>query len=510
MFRLVAGMMGSKQRSTGRAVAGGACWAAVVGVGVIGAASGTRAEGATRQAAYDTATVDVKNSAANTQMLNVEAVTPAGTSSDADYLPNVVSSEDGLASGLGSGSLAALEAQAIAARTFLYYKLNLQGYIGDGTNDQVYSGNGYLSPNAEEIAAVRQTDRIVLRYGSGSGDTTIAGFFVAGAVPSASSGLPFGQASGSGTGGTQPDVTYNRGLTGNNIHQTPLGYVTTPPSGNILDRGALSQNGANYLATNGTDDFDTADILRYFYGADIQLEVAAPPSPTDLQGPLTVENFDTDQGYFGNGVISASNVNVGSVTRTHSSDSHSAAVIAGQPAGSQAIAISPALAATPFSFDDVSGLGPNSITLANGTTAGQGVAGTAATNLSMPSDGAIEYWLKVTSGDALTTDILLSNDAGTVQTSIAEPVIDDGQWHEYQYFVNDPAEFLSNFDTGSNASYFSINSIGLSGLGATSVELDDVVYDQSAVETLVPEPTMVAGVVAGGWALLGRRRRVVG
>ena len=479
-----------------------------------GAISATPAGAATvagRQTAYDTATVNVGNSTSNAQTLNVEAVTPATASSDPDYLPNVVSSEDGGAASLGSGSLQALEAQAIAARSFLYYRLNTgNGTIGDGTNDQVYSGYGYLHPSAEVIAAVQQTDRIILRYGSGTGDTTIAGFFVAGAVPTANSGLPFGEASGSGTGGTQPDVTYNRGLTGNNITQTPLGYVTNPPSGNILNRGALSQNGANYLATNGTNNFDTADILRYFYGADVQLEVAAPPSPTDLQGPLTVENFNTDQGYFGNGVLSSRNLNVGMVSRTESTDSHSPTVIAGQPVGSQQIAVTPATTGTPFSFYDVSGLGPNSTTLADGktaSTAALALVGTSSTNLSMPSYGAIEYWVKVTSGSGLTTDILLNNDAGTVQTSLSEPLVADGQWHEYEFFVNQAAEFVSNFDTGSNASYFSVNSIGLTGVGAATVELDDVTYDQSAT-IAAPEPTTLAELgLATAAGAFGRRRR---
>src|SRR4029079_6008943 len=50
-----------------------------------------------------------------------------------DYIPQVVVCEN------GGASLEALKAQAVAARTYLYYKLKRQGSIGDGQGDQVYT-----------------------------------------------------------------------------------------------------------------------------------------------------------------------------------------------------------------------------------------------------------------------------------------------------------------------------------------------------------------------------------
>src|SRR5512139_3044056 len=52
---------------------------------------------------------------------------------ETDYLPHVVQCENGAA------DIEALRAQAVAARTCLYYKLETAGSIGDGQGDQVYS-----------------------------------------------------------------------------------------------------------------------------------------------------------------------------------------------------------------------------------------------------------------------------------------------------------------------------------------------------------------------------------
>lgn len=73
---------------------------------------------------------------------------------DTDYVPNVVFCENGLA------SFEALKAQAVAARTFAYYKMNLQGSINDGTGDQVYSCNG--GPSALHFAAAAATEGEIL------------------------------------------------------------------------------------------------------------------------------------------------------------------------------------------------------------------------------------------------------------------------------------------------------------------------------------------------------------
>ena len=109
---------------------------------------------------------------------NNPPLTPIPT--ETDYIPNVVKSENGLA------SFEALKAQAVAARTFAYYKMNLQGSIGDGTNDQVYSGSGG-NPQAIHYQAALATEGEILyvydNLGPSTGDVLICSFYVAGAIP---------------------------------------------------------------------------------------------------------------------------------------------------------------------------------------------------------------------------------------------------------------------------------------------------------------------------------------
>ena len=75
---------------------------------------------------------------------------------ESEYLPNVVSCEN------GDASLAALKAQAVAARSYLYYRLDRDGAIGDSQRDQVYSCARPMSPLAHR--AVAETSGQILAY----------------------------------------------------------------------------------------------------------------------------------------------------------------------------------------------------------------------------------------------------------------------------------------------------------------------------------------------------------
>ncbi len=174
---------------------------------------------------------------------------------ETQYLPHVVHCEN------GGAPFEALKAQAVAARSYLYYKLETSGAVSDGQGDQVYScGSG---PTQEQIQAVKETEGLILRYK----DTTVCSFYVAGgaASPPACKGAP---------GGTESDVTYNEGLSGSNIHQTPLGSQTPT---NYRNRGCMSQLGSRCLADEGKT-FD--QILRFYYGADIVIDQATGPCVT--------------------------------------------------------------------------------------------------------------------------------------------------------------------------------------------------------------------------------------
>ncbi len=173
---------------------------------------------------------------------------------ETDYLPNVVRCENGAA------SLEALKAQAVSARSYLYYKLDSSGSINDGTSDQVYSCGA--TPGPLHYQAVNETAGQVLTYSG----VTICAFYVAGAVPSASSCVAV--SGDNDYSNTEHYVTYNEGLSGNNIEQTTLGWVN---SGNLYNRGCKSQNGADCLSDAG---WGYQDILRFYYGADIGIETA--------------------------------------------------------------------------------------------------------------------------------------------------------------------------------------------------------------------------------------------
>jgi hypothetical protein len=186
---------------------------------------------------------------------------------ESDYLPHVVNCEN------GGASAEALKVQAVSARTFAYYKIATAGSVKDGTSDQVYSCSS--QPSQKHIDAVKATAGQVLVWSN----AVICAFFVAGAKPSttscvAKSGDPDPTA-------TEKYVTYNDGKTGSAVTQTPLGWVNPA---NKVNRGCMSQNGSQCQSLKGKG---YKDILRFYYGADIQITTATgscvpkPPAQAD-------------------------------------------------------------------------------------------------------------------------------------------------------------------------------------------------------------------------------------
>ena len=437
---------------------------------------------ATHINAYVTAEVRNIGNTTNTAIVPVET----------DYIPNVVQAENGAASN------EALKAQAVAARSYLYYKLNRFGHISDGSEDQVYTNGGGsipggTAPGPRHIAAAAETEWEILRYHN----TQVAAFYVAGMRPSTSGSAPYGVAEEDDGGhqGTEKHVTYNRGKIGSNVTQTPLGLVAPT---NWANRGAKSQNGADFLSDNG---WNYVDILRFYYGADIRLEVAASPLTGETPAIKTIAGFEIDQGYFGNGYISPANTNITAVTRTRST-SH---VHGGS--GSQRIDIDFNSAPGGFSFLNVAGLGPNSTTLIDGVTPGQGLVGDVSSNLAMQSIGAIGLWLRAepTSGSAnLGVQILLDDEAGGTEISTLRAVPADGQWYEYRWLLERNLDW-DNYAGGDgrvNGAYFSIDSIRFTGDSDASFFLDDVFY-----QAAVPEPGALPLLLCAAARALRRRSR---
>jgi hypothetical protein len=200
---------------------------------------------------------------------------------ESDYLPRVVACENGAVAD------EALRAQAVAARSYLYYRLATgDGTIADGQGDQVYTCNN--PPGPRHYEAVASTSGEVLLY-EGS---FVAAFYVAGAIPSAESCLPVD--GDNDWSSTERYVTYNWERAGDGLEQSSLGWVSPT---NRANRGCQSQNGAHCLAQAG---MPYEDILRFYYGMDIEHAVAdgACAAPSGLphgcgllvqQGALVVD-----------------------------------------------------------------------------------------------------------------------------------------------------------------------------------------------------------------------------
>lgn len=167
------------------------------------------------------------------------------------YLPGVVTCEN------GGADIEALKAQAISARSVAYYNMETSGEICDSQGCQVFSCSN--EPTAEAIQAVQETSGMYLMYNS----TLTYGFYVAG--DNNTSGPDCVGVSGS----TEQWVTYNSGQSGFDVEQTELGFVH--PNGDPSygqNRGCMGQWGARCLEEGGADYMD---ILRFYYGEDIEV-----------------------------------------------------------------------------------------------------------------------------------------------------------------------------------------------------------------------------------------------
>ena len=176
-----------------------------------------------------------------------------------DYVARVVTAELG-----ASRQLQALEAQAIAARSYVVWMMNHYGYgtpakpVPNSTRFQVCA-RAATALGLQATAATR--GGLVLHQGR-----LVLTSYVAGALwsPGASTGK-----NGHDATKTEHGVTYNDGLESAAVKRTPN-------AGPIADnRGCLSQNGAVELGRRG---YLWPAILRYFYGADLDFTCPEPAS----------------------------------------------------------------------------------------------------------------------------------------------------------------------------------------------------------------------------------------
>jgi MYXO-CTERM domain-containing protein len=183
---------------------------------------------------------------------------------ETDYLPRIVYCEN------GGADFEALKAQAIAARSVAYYEAALDGSICDSQSCQHASCEGSAAATLAAVPddvfrAVEETSGMYLMHDG----TLTYGFYVAGSDDfqgASCVGL-------SGDAATEKWVTYNDGRSGTEVEQTALGTRFDPDDREYgQNRGCMSQWGARCLEEEG---FDAIDILRFYYGEDI--EVAQAP-----------------------------------------------------------------------------------------------------------------------------------------------------------------------------------------------------------------------------------------
>ncbi len=397
---------------------------------------------------------------------------------ETDYVPNVVFRENGLA------SFEALKAQAVAARTYAYYRMNNTGSIQDGTIDQVYGGpNGALGIHYDAAA---ETEGEILYVENFSGtDILIASFYVAGAIPTgpfnpaAPSAIPNPTDSDPTTTQQWVTYTYENNLSSGFNTGTPLGFQGTPNNPNWPNRGAKSQNGADFLSDNS---IHYMDILKYYYGADIQLRTATTQgtgvsfsekvlTDFDNYSDRFGATFDGHEGYFHRAPdfsgSTTSNV-AGSTAERSSAEAH-------QGSHSQLIDIT---------YDENEG-GDFLLRHLSGARfsdfGGSSNAAARVSNLQFESIGSVGFWLKTDDPGLEVT--LAIDDPTTGERGVFKPVIADGQWRKYEWFLerdDDWQAWVGAANGSIDGLNVTIDSIQFTGSSDAQVYLDTIFWNPSS------------------------------
>lgn len=219
--------------------------------------------------------------------INVEGV---NRPTETDYLPHVIQCEN------GGANFEALKAQAIAARSVAYYAMANDGQICDGQGCQVYSCGA--QPEQIHLDAVEATAG---QYLSFNGWLTYA-FFVAGDSQQPASCV---DTDNGNVSATEKWVTFNEGKTVYDVDQTALGFKFPEDlntQGYGQNRGCMSQWGGRCL--ENTKGYDATKIIRFYYGADIEIIQAqgacvVPPPPPNKPAEGNFEAADCAAGIAG-------------------------------------------------------------------------------------------------------------------------------------------------------------------------------------------------------------------
>ncbi|MEM1446149.1 MAG: SpoIID/LytB domain-containing protein [Planctomycetota bacterium] len=429
-----------------------------------------------------------------------------GTGSDA-YVANVVFAENGLA------SFEALKAQAVAARTFAYFQMDSKGFILNGTADQVYKRNGTTFPRAIHTAAAEATEGEIIWVRDNIGtqrDVLPAAFYVAGSIPNANRPFDFDNP-GVIVTGSDPDptsterwvtYTYANDLYGGFNTGTPLGFQGSPFNPNWPNRGAHSQNGADYLSDNSVNYLD---ILKYYYGADIQVRTVETAGTGVSLGTKILSDFDNyGSGRASDGIIEGHEgvFNRDIDLQTDASDNvvftltervadpfrgtHSQRVLLATDVDNQDDWFARHIAGARYTDAPPSG---GLIGAGGGDQAGEPIA-----NLQFNATGSVGFYARTTT-DGVSVSLAVDDGGVGVAASnlggdrgVAQELIADGQWHRYEWFIEE-AGFWEAWESAGDGALtgdrVSLDSIQFFGDGDVTtfgdVYLDDIFWDPNAV-----------------------------
>ncbi len=204
--------------------------------------------------------------------------------------------------------------------------------------------------------------------------------------------------------------------------------------------------------------------LDVFDGTLEQLEqLAIGSDPGDL---VSIANFDADEGYFKWAIdYSGQTTGVGP-------DSHAIRVTSQSQAGSGSQEL--------FIDGDPGGW------LVRHLSGSASPPSSPATNLALDATGSIGFWLK-TNNTGLTVQIAI-DDPGTAERGLAQSVQDDGQWHLYEWDLEDDDQWQGwfNGDGTITGPTITLDSIFFAGAGDATIYLDSVAHNP--LGSLLPLP----------------------
>lgn len=223
-----------------------------------------------------------------------------------------------------------------------------------------------------------------------------------------------------------------------------------------------------YTATGSVPGIAGDVDLDVFNGTRQELEATLIGQGSGgLGGPTVIESFDVDEGYFGwNTDFSGSNQNIG-----EASTAERVTTEAQDGAGSQEI----------FIDGDNSGWFYRHVS-------GIGSAASAAGNLAFDTTGYIGFWLK-TNDSGLAVQLAIDA-PDTADRGVAKDVIADGEWHLYEWNLDDNSEWgpWVNGDGVIDAATATIDSIQFTGAGQATFFLDSVAHNPEG--SLMPTPLL--------------------